>query len=177
MNKEHLHLLINEEIYLIPSKENEDVDNSAQEALQSAPVAENESKEEETTIHIEQEELVHDHHDETPHIPKVKTLEEKEALIPFAVFHESSVPEEIELLEKIIGACNIGSDKYQVFANGFNKEVKFEKALVFVSQAKAFYEPIPYQNSQFLCSKPLSELNTNKQEKAKLWNSLKDFLK
>ena len=172
MEKENLHLLINEEIYLIRDKtEVEEVTKEpiAAEALQAK---------EPEAIKLDPPEIDHEHHEETPHIPEVKTLQEKtEKAIPFAVFHESSDPAEIDLLQKIIAACNLENTHFKVFANGFNKEVKFEKALVFVTTAKAYYTPVPYQQSQFLCSQPLSVLLSDQQVKAKLWTALKAFLK
>ena len=163
MDKEHLHLLIDEEIYIVGEDE-------AQPAVATEPTAE--PKEEVT----ETVETPAEHVEETPPIPQVKVEKPIEQVIPFAVFHESSNEAEIELLQKIIDACKLNPADYQVFANGFNKEVKFKKALVFVPQAKAFYEPIPYQDSQFLCAKPLDQIAGNQQEKAKLWKALQAFV-
>ena len=171
MDQEHLHLLINEEIYRI---QDEPVlrEEEKEEILEDSP-----SVREPETIKMDQSELEHEHHEETPHIPEVKTLsKEKEHVIPFVVFHESSDPAEIDLLHKIIAACNLDQGQYQVFANGFNKEVKFEKALVFVTTAKAYYTPVPYKDSQFLCSQPLQVLVNDQQEKAKLWAALRTFV-
>ncbi|MEO1255595.1 MAG: hypothetical protein AAFY41_12060, partial [Bacteroidota bacterium] len=64
----------------------------------------------------------------------------------------------------------------KIFANGFDQSVKFKKALVFVPEAKAFYTPIPYKGSEFLCSKPLTELIKDQNEKAKLWGALQKFV-
>lgn len=182
MDKEHLHLLIHEEIYQISE---EDVVDDVQPAPATEAVSEAaamvKEPEEPTSIHVEKEELEHPHQEETPKIPDVHHEEPaaakiEERIIPFAVFHEASEPSEVALLQKIIAACKLENDHYQVFANGFNKEVKFHKALVFIPEAKAFYIPIPYKDSQFLCSKPLSLIANDVQEKAKLWGALQQFL-
>lgn len=164
MDKEYLHLLIDEEIYLIEE------DKAGEE---SAVVEVSEDTPPETNEKVEASK---EHVDETPHIPKVKVERPIEQIIPFAVFHESTNEEEIALLQKIIDACKLNPNEYQVFANGFNKEVKFKKALVFVPTAKAFYEPIPYQKSEFLCAKPLNQIVGNQKEKAKLWKALQAFV-
>jgi len=163
MDRDHLHLLINEEIYVISddkaeNQETEDVSKTTVEEISTV----SESAPEPLTKNI-------------PSTPEVPKTEVAETVIPVAVFHESSESHELELLQKIIDACNLETGSYEVFANGFSKEVKFKKALVFVDASKSFYQPIPYQGSQILCSKPLSEITTNQQEKVKLWNALKVF--
>lgn len=176
MDKEHLHLLIHEEIYAIDKT---DEPTQMAEPPQPELIKEEIPKKEPEAIHVEKEELAQEYHEETPKIPEVHheiAPKGEDKPIPLAVFHEASDPAEIELLQKIIDACEIEKAHYQVFANGFNQEVKFEKGLVFVPEAKAFYTPIPYKQSQFLCSKPLSMLAKDVKEKAKLWNALKAFI-
>lgn len=182
MDKEHLHLLIDEEIYLI-NEETHDagvMQEADQEDTKKMAIDEN-NESHSTTIHIDQEELHHPHKEETPKIPEVHhhytPAEEKESQpIPLAIFHEASNDAEIALLQKIIDACNLKTEDYQVFANGFNKEVRFTKGLVFTSTAKKYYTPVPYQKSQFLCSKPLNEIINDVREKGKLWTALKSFV-
>ena len=161
MDQEHLHLLINEEIYAIGKEAKVSPDESQETISDVAPKKDKEIK----RGHIE----------ETPSIP-VAMEESTEKVIPIAIFHESSSESDLELLQKIIGACKLSPEQYQVFASGFNKKVQFKKALVFVASAKKFYESVLYQDGQILCSKPLSEIANNQQEKAKLWGALKVFL-
>ena len=170
MDQNHLHLLIDEEIYII-GKDAE----STEEKVETSP-GENLAVAEPEEEQSPPEEVKRGHIEETPTIPETPIEPEKEKVIPVAIFHESSSESEIELLKKIIEACKLTPDQYEVFANGFNKEVKFQKALVFVAKAKTFYTSIPYQGSQILCSKPLNEIASNQQEKVKLWGALKEYL-
>ncbi|MEQ9467177.1 MAG: hypothetical protein RLN88_07160 [Ekhidna sp.] len=177
MEQEHLHLLIHEEIYLLPQDKTpvEKVNHEVEEVQEVTTVAEPEPEaiappKEETKPEPAEEE----HHQESPHIPIHEVAEPEE--LPFAVFHDSTNEAEIELLHKIIAACKIPDDQYNIFSHGFDQAVKFKKALVFVLEAKAFYTPIPYKGSEFLCSKPLSLLASDKNEKAKLWGALQKFV-
>lgn len=162
MDPENLHLLIHEEIYVI--NENQ-VESSSKEERVS-----------DITQESPKTELEHKIVEKIPVIPQKSEITENEKVVQVAVFHESINESELELLKKIIEACKLTPDQYEVFANGFNKEVKFKKALAFVASAKKFYEPIPYQESQILCSKPLNEIANNQQEKVQLWSALKEFL-
>lgn len=159
MKSEDLHLLINEEIYIIDKKEKVSSAEEKEYVIEHAPEIE----------------VNHSQLDKTPSIPVIKS-EEEISFVPVAFFHESSNENDLVLLQKIIEACKLHSDQYQVFANGFNKEVKFEKALVFVATAKKFYDPIPFEGGQILCSRPLNEIANNQSEKVKLWGALKGFI-
>lgn len=183
MEKEHLHLLIHEEIYRLPEDEiaAEDKVTSKEEEVQeptqvAEPVPKPTGKKEKTEVeHTEPKEKTdEEYHQESPHIPR-HDLPDSQPL-PFAIFHTSHDPAENELLHKIIDACKIPESDYKVFSNGFDQSVKFKKALVFVPEAKAFYTPIPYKGSEFLCSKPLSFLVADVNEKAKLWGALQKFV-
>lgn len=184
MEKEHLHLLIHEEIYLLSQDEiiNEESAEKQEEAQESPAVAEPEpepvAKEEESAekqpAPETKEAPEEEHHQDSPHIPHHDLPDSKP--LPFAVFHTSHDPAENELLHKIIDACKIPESDYKIFSNGFNQAVKFKKAIVFVPEAKAFYTPIPYKGSEFLCSRPLSVLAADVNEKAKLWGALQKFV-
>ncbi|WP_425392403.1 hypothetical protein [Ekhidna sp.] len=184
MEKENLHLLIHEEIYRLPEDEiineeesteklKDEQESSAVAEPEPEPVAKQvESTEEQPAVlkDVSEEE----HHQDSPHIPHHDLPDAKP--LPFAVFHTSHDPAENKLLHKIIDACKIPESDYKIFSNGFDQAVKFKKALVFVPEAKAFYTPIPYKGSEFLCSKPLSVLAANKNEKANLWGALQKFI-
>ena len=163
MDKEHMHLLINEEIYLVKE------DAQASTVSENAPLPEKaaeskEQKPEVVTPKVEEEIIL-----------ETAKAETSETTIPVAVFHESTTENELDLLQKIISACKLEPDTFQVYANGFNKEVKFKKALVFVASSKSYYTPIPYQGGEILCSRPLVEIQNNQEEKVKLWSALKTF--
>lgn len=185
MEKEHLHLLINEEIYRIggdevisvPAKEEiakETTDEVVEQPTQVAepepkPLAQQEEKQERAKPQPTQE---------SPEIPTRKKEEVKDEPkeIPLAIFHSSTNQEEMALLQKIIDACKVPTEDYTIFENGFDQSIQFKKALVFVPEAKAFYTPIPYKKSHFLCSKPLADLTNDQQEKGKLWVALQKFV-
>lgn len=170
MEKEHLHLLIHEEIYRLPADQTDNEvnasENTSKEVKEPAQVSEPQPEYTEKVLVKDEKES------KTVEIPAVEQPKE----LPFAVFHSSTNEQEVALLHKIIAACKLPADEYQIFEKGFDKSVKFKKALVFVSEARAFYSPIPYKGSEFLCSKPLSDLNSNQQEKAKLWSALQKFI-
>jgi hypothetical protein len=186
MEKEHLHLLIHEEIYRLPedevsleSTENQDAEEVNEKEKEVAQVSEPEPAsiaegKEEAVVEKVSDSEKEEHHQDSPHIPHHDLPDSKP--LPFAVFHTSHDPAENELLHKIIDACKIPESDYKIFSNGFDQAVKFKKALVFVPDAKAFYTPIPYKGSEFLCSKPLSMLAADVNEKAKLWGALQKFL-
>lgn len=144
MNRENLHLLINEEIYRIEEKNSEN-------NTPSAPIIKPKVTESIAT----------------------PTMEEES--VPIAIFHESKEKMDLELLHKIISACNLQAGNYKIVDTGFNKALRFKKALVFTPRAKAFYTSIPYQGGAILCSKPLEELAKSKEEKGKLWTALKAY--
>ena len=158
MDKEHLHLLINEKIYLIDEEERRTI---SQEDTKI------EHQTDSSQTFSEKPEDVH---------PEARDENPNERVVPLAIFHESSSEPDLELLQKIIEACKLEKDSYTVFGNGFNKTSKFRKALVFVAKATIFYEPIPYEESQILCAKPLSQISSDQQEKKKLWQALQKFI-
>lgn len=191
MQQEHLHLFITEEIYRLPEDmQSEEIvepvatENISTEEIPDEPqvevakepevaiekevdVAQSSEQSEETPAHIETKQ-------ESPEIPHHDLEPSKD--IPFAVFHSSNNASDIELLHKIIDACKIPEGEYKIFGGGFDQSVHFKKALVFVPEAKAFYTPIPYKNSVFLCAKPLDQISGDVQEKAKLWAALQKFV-
>lgn len=164
MDPEQLHLLINEDIYII--------EENGEEPEASTNVDQMEKMPEEPVSDPIAEKTI-----ETPRvIPNEDLVKPMAKTIPLAVFHESKSEEDKELLQKIIEACKLAQGSYEVFENGFNKEIMFRKALVFVEKSKAFYEPIPYQKSEILCARPLGIIAANQEEKAKLWSALKQFV-
>ena len=183
MEKEYLHLLINEEIYRISDQSeykglvNEPQNQLAyeQETVQSNEVAElvadqeNNSRKEEQEPHKANKE----HHD-TPEIPNITVGEIEE--LDFAVFHSSKEKAELDLIHKIIDACKLAEGTYKIFGDGFDESVQFKKALVFVNTGKKYYEPIQHKMGSFLCSRPASVLMNDQNQKIELWNALKAFL-
>lgn len=187
MEREHIHHLITEEIYLLPQdKIAMDGENRepVEEAAPSTDISKEESESIEKPVTAENEEAPKEAKKETP--AHIETQQESPEIphhdledpgeIPFAVFHNSHDASDIELLHKIIDACKLPHDQYKIFGGGFDQTVHFKKALVFVPEAKAFYTPIPYKNSMFLCSKPLDQISGDVQEKAKLWGALQKFV-
>ena len=189
MEKEHLHLLIHEEIYRLPSDEIiEEKDLEVSEVViaepSSEPTSDQTDQAEKPETSETEEVLNNDQQVEPESTQETKSeanaqepvQEENLEELPFAIFHSSSNDAETELLQKIIDACKVPTDQYKIFNNGFDQTIKFKKALVFVQEAKGFYVPIPYKDSEFLCSKPLSQLIQDQGEKAKLWSALQKFV-
>ncbi len=162
MKKEHLHLLIHEEIYQVPEKETTHYQQEVKETL----------------LVSEPEPMVEQEEEKQREEPTKTPMQEGEASKkwPLAIFYQTSNPAEIDLLHKIIVACELSSENYQVSSNGFDPSIHFNKAVVFSPTATAYYIPIPYKDSQFLCSKPLADLIKDQQEKTKLWNALRKFI-
>ena len=128
MEKKYLHLLINEEIYVL----------------------EKGSKTQDTDASYE------------------------EKTIPIAFIHQSSNQTELELLDKIVAACKLGSKDYKILQDSNN--MPFKKGVIFTSEATDFYHPVRESGREILYSKPLETLMKRKEDKAKLWESLKKFL-
>ncbi len=185
MEKEHLHLLIHEEIYRLPTDELiEGKDLEASEVAPAEPSSEPTTELAEKPETTETDEVLNnDQLVEPVSTQETKSetisqepIQEKLEELPLAIFHSSSNDAETELLQKIIDACKVPTDQFKIFNSGFDQTIKFKKALVFVQEAKGFYVPIPYKNSEFLCSKPLSQLIQDQGEKAKLWSALQKFV-
>jgi len=162
MDKAHLHLLINEEIYLIDPMEKQYIPSKDEPTKHKADPSQASSEKREIK-----------YPKETPVVSNKKT---EEQVLPLVIFHESSVEPELQLLQKIIEACKLKEGSYTVFGNGFNEASKFKKAIAFVAEPKTFYEPIKYQGSQILYAKPLSQIANDQREKAKLWSALQKFI-
>lgn len=162
MQEENLHLLIHEDIYLIKEET----------AVTETTVSSSDQGQMENTL---KPTIVNENLPESTDEKQGGVLETHDKL-PFAIFHSSTNEDEIALLNKIIAACNVDEANYSVFNNGFDRSVNFRKALVFVDKAKAFYTPIPYKESEFLCSRPLSVLMTTQSEKALLWKAIQQFV-
>ena len=173
MEKEHLHLLINEEIYRLPDESVIEEYAEAKTETETLQVAEPDP---EPLVNEEKAEPQESPQDVSEGPAKQEKHPETPEEWPFAVFHSSSNEQELELLHKIIAACKVPNSDYKIFNQGFDQSVKFKKALVFVPEAKAFYEPIPYNGSEFLCSLPLAKLVQDQNEKAKLWGALQKFV-
>ncbi len=165
MDSNFLSLLINEEIYVINKSKKKECAESASKVAAAGKIGLSERVSPST----------HQEKKNSPPLPNV-AQETSERTIPLAIFYETTSDEDIQLLEKIIAACKLRSESYEVFNEGLQKDIAFEKALVFVAQAKQFYTPIDYQESQILYSKPLNILAQNKQEKATLWGALRAFI-
>lgn len=126
MQKEDLHLLINEEIYVI---------GEAQHKQGSSSSVDNTN------------------------------------IVPVAFIHNTDDREELELLSKIIAACNLSSKDYKIFKEG--EDEPFEKGIIFTESADIYYQVTTGPIGQVINSKPLSILKDSKDEKTKLWEVLK----
>lgn len=134
MENENLHLLINEEIYVLKSQATSD--KAASDKVQAIDKA----------------------------VEKVDTV----------FVHQSEQAEELELLEKIIGACKLDASSYKIAKSVDG--IQFSRSVVFTEKAETFYAPTDNDDSQILYSKPLATLLSSKDEKAKLWSALQEFI-
>ena len=137
MKNEHLHLLINEEIYLVDSRQST-VDSSPDKVIEGA-------KQEAEDVES---------------IPEIK----------IAFIHNSEKPEELELLNNIIAACKLNAQDFKVLREG--EPIRYEKAVIFTTSSKSYYERSKTSEGELLHSRTLAELNSSKEEKGKLWSAL-----
>lgn len=184
MDPADLHLLLDEEIYLIQEETSaEQIESSLPQQEEAARPAVDAPQEEEDVPTAKAG--AEDTPVEAPLPPQpeaatsaqdAEQAKASDPIIPVAIFHETTSQADLALLDKIISACKLDHGTFQIMANGFSKEVTFQKALVFVEKSKAFYEPIPYRDGQILCSRPLHQIAVDQGEKAKLWGALQQFL-
>lgn len=153
MENEHLHLLINEEIYVI---EGQATSEKLQENIEKPTVS---SPQPDKVIESTKGEVK-----EVESIPQIK----------IAFIHNSDKPEELELLNKIIGACKLNSQNFKVLKKG--EPIQYEKAIIFTNSANSYYQSSRTPEGEVIHSKPLTELNSSPEEKGKLWSALKEFL-
>lgn len=145
MKDEHLHLLINEEIYALDSSKLK-VDSGQSEVERN----------------------------QTEVDSSRQSVQVSEESVEIVFIHDSTKPDELELLAKIIEACKLKDGTFQVAKSGAEPNCK--KAIVFTDEAKVYYEIKAEENRHVLYSKTLRELKESTDEKGKLWNKLKEFL-
>ena len=161
IDKEHLHLLINEEIYLIDSSQSKVESEKSEVEGVEEKVERIEEKVESEKSKVERSEV------------KVENGEGKEK-VNVAFVSNSNNGAEMELLQKIIGACNLEEGDYKISQS--DEPATYEKAVIFTEKASIFYQPTVENDSIVLYSKPLNELMHSKEEKGKLWGALKTFI-
>lgn len=91
-------------------------------------------------------------------------------VIPFAFFHNAREKQELELLMKIVSACDL--EEFKIFDHLDFKDIMFEKAIVFTKR-EPLYEIIEIDNCQLVFSNTLHILKNDAHEKARLWNQIK----
>ena len=99
--------------------------------------------------------------------------EVKKPKIKFAFIHNSDSKDELELLNKIIEACKISPEDFYIGSD--DSMVDFSKAVYFKESKNEYYEVQSEGPRSLIYSKPLSVLQSSKDDKAKLWAALKAF--
>ncbi|MEQ9404390.1 MAG: hypothetical protein RIM99_12430 [Cyclobacteriaceae bacterium] len=159
MEKEHLHLLIDEEIYLIQENAGNgsliESDHAVESSRPEAVGSQSPVKQDATEI-------------KTPDAPSAP---EK---ISVAFIHNSDNPEELELLNKIIGACNLDPSTYKILKQG--EEISFSKGVIFTDSSDSYYQSKIQGEATILNSKPLHVLINSKEDKVQLWAALKQLV-
>lgn len=204
MEKGHLHLLIDEEIYLIDSQDStgkldagngkeegqvkakEEVEgdaedsvvltvaSSSEEGSRESKVTSDEPKVEKDTQESEEKIVVDEHIDEAPDIPSIPATAPATS-VKYAFFHNTDQPEELDLLNKIIDACKLADTDFKVLKVG--QEVVFEKAVVFTKSGPSYYVSTQHERGVVMYAQPLATLMLSKEEKGKLWGALQKFVR
>jgi hypothetical protein len=106
--------------------------------------------------------------------PKTETNKEIEKpKIKFTFIHNSDSKEELGLLNKIIEACKISPADFYIGTD--DSSIDFLKAIYFKESNNECYIVKSGGSRSFIYSKPLSVLQSSKDDKAKLWAALKAF--
>ncbi len=155
MKSEHLHLLIDEEIYLIKSQGDK---------LQ---VASDKLEAEDLSVDSPQPSVESD--------AKTSISNSQIEKIQFAFIHDTDKQEELDLLNNIIAACKLDSKDFRITKK--DKAPNYENAVIFTSEANQFYSSTQVDNTKILYSKPLAILLNSKEEKGNLWGALQVFVK
>ncbi|MEP5612423.1 MAG: hypothetical protein ABJP45_09250 [Cyclobacteriaceae bacterium] len=156
MENEHLHLLIDEEIYVVESQGTSD----KLQAESGQSIVDNQQSEKRPA--------------ESPQSALTEKTESIQT-IRIAFIHSTDNQEELDLLTKIIGACNLNESNFKVVRE--DEQITFQKAVIFTGKANTYYQQTATEVGEIMYSKPLIELQTSKEEKSKLWSALQEFVK
>ncbi|MEP1097283.1 MAG: hypothetical protein ABJG78_19360 [Cyclobacteriaceae bacterium] len=161
MESEHLHFLINEEIYAVKPQTNHDkshvdhvqssVDAGVSTVANKEPLKGSGAEKTDTNLQVQP-------------IEKIK----------IAFIYQSSNSDELELLNKIIGACKLEAQDFKVFKEG--ESAHFEKAVIFTDSASSYCIPSTKAEGEIMYSKPLNILFHSPEEKRELWGALQSFV-
>lgn len=194
MEKKHLHLLINEEIYVID--ETQSHQQLSESGLQNGENSLNPGGKISTTdVHQSPKDdkgmTKPESHSKTSAIdsstddsglignkkdlptadtPSMEVIEK----VQIAFIHDSNKAEELALLDKIVAACKLEASIFKILRHG--EKIEYEKGILFTESTSSFYQATESGHTQILYSRPLHVLMSSKEEKGKLWNALKEFV-
>lgn len=163
MEDSHLKLFLTEELYLLPDDQ-----------LKAPEITRAES----TSVPVKEATT-------TPQ-PPVKPIEEittevQEEVVkhPVIVVSEALSNEEKELMNNILKAVNIKPNQIHHIVGQPQSNLSYDKLIVFgafeIEGVESEYYNVTRTTQMSLRAGPLSEVNGNREEKTRLWNSLKTW--
>ncbi len=160
MEEGHLKLFLTEELYLLPK------DSIPTDKAPKASVSE--SATEALPLNSEH----------TPEVLKTPIAEEA-TKYPIVVISESLSKDEKELMNKILMAVNVKPNQIHHIIGQPGTSLSYDKLIVFgafeIEGVGSEYYNVTRTTQMSLRAKPLSEVNGNREEKTRLWNSLKTW--
>lgn len=169
MEEAHLKLFLTEELYLLPDDQ-KTTPPKPESAPQVETVTETVGGQEPTTVAEEPFEPVQ--------APAPITQEEL-VKHPIIVVSETLSGEEKELMNNILKAVNIKPNQIHHIVGQPQSNLSYDKLIVFgsfvIEGVDSEYYNVTRTTQMSLRARPLSEVNGNREEKTRLWNSLKTW--
>ncbi len=156
MENKHLHLLIDEEIYVIKSQ-----------------VENGELSEKSDQLNVDS---VQSTAAPTAAIESGSSFQQNESReeVKIAFIHNGANSEELDLLNKIVDACDLANSEFRILKKG--EDIGYEKAVIFIEESDQLYVPLVMDQGKVMYSRPLNILSGSKEEKGKLWTALQSFV-
>lgn len=166
MEDAHLKLFLTEDLYLLPNDQKQLIDSPKAEPS-SPPVIEEE------TIPKPEPEI------STPATTEQSPVQEEIIKYPVIVVSEALSTEEKDLMDKILMAVNVKPNQVHHIVGQPQSSLSYDKLIVFgdfeIEGVDSEYYNIARTTQMSLRARPLSSVNGSREEKTKLWNSLKTW--
>lgn len=168
MEDAYLKLFLTEELYLLPDDQKKIAEVSKTEA--DSPVVAN------TKSVIQSKDPL----EESPASPPPQVPVKEEVIkYPVIVISETLNKEEKDLMNNILKAVNIKPSQIHHIVGQPQTSISYDKLIVFgefeIEGVESEYYNVARTTQMSLRAKPLSIVNGSREEKTKLWNSLKTW--
>ncbi len=166
MEDVHLKLFLTEDLYLLPDDQKQVIE-SPKDVAAPSPVID-----EKSTSKVETEASA-------SRAQEPALVQEEVIKYPIIVVSESLSKEEKELMDKILMAVNVKPNQVHHIVGQPQSSLSYDKLIVFgdfeIEGVDGEYYNVTRTTQMSLRARPLSSVNGSREEKTKLWNSLKTW--